>query len=440
MRNREAYVHMHLEGEFVLAGRLRYHEDGRYSRCFFEYTNRYLERENAVPVDPVQLPLGKEHIFEGPEGGILFGGIRDACPDDWGRHVLDSAAIGTGFALTEFDYMLYAGPDRVGALGFSLAPGAQAFSDAPKWAGDVPGVELDLEAMLKAADAVDAAESLSSGFRRFFVRGSSVGGARPKASVELEGKLWIAKFSKEREAWPTCRIEQANHELAKLCGIEAPNTRRITVFGNRDIFLSQRFDRDVSLGRPKRTPFVSALTMTGRQDPGKPAAYTDILTAMKRDFYRAATVRGDMTQLYRRMAFNAFCNNSDDHLRNHGFLFDAASREWHLSPAYDVVPQPVMEDSIRMLHLGIGPEGRKISFNNLRAAGPLFDIPEEHATAILKAMRGTIGQNWERVYTEAGVPQRHFNELRNCFALALSLDMEEAPDEECHSSSSPGLC
>ena len=100
MRAREAYVHMHLGGEFILAGRLRHYEDGRFSRCLFEYTNRYLDRKDAVPVDPVQLPLRKEHTFEGPEGGTLFGVIRDACPDVWGRHVLDTAAEGSGFTLS----------------------------------------------------------------------------------------------------------------------------------------------------------------------------------------------------------------------------------------------------------------------------------------------------------------------------------------------------
>ncbi|WP_302736629.1 type II toxin-antitoxin system HipA family toxin [uncultured Desulfovibrio sp.] len=438
MRAREAYVHMHLGGEFILAGRLRHYEDGRFSRCLFEYTNRYLDRKDAVPVDPVQLPLRKEHTFEGPEGGTLFGGIRDACPDDWGRHVLDTAAEGSGFTLSEFDYMLYAGPDRVGALGFSLDPGSPAFSDVPKWTANLPGTELDLEGMLEAADTVEAAESLSPSYRRFFVRGSSaLGGARPKASVEMEGQQWIAKFSKEREAWPTCRIEQANLELAGLCGIEVPATRRVTVFGDRDIFLIQRFDRDLKQKHSQRIPFVSAMTLTGRQDLGEPTSYGDIVTAMRRDFYQADTVREDIAQLYRRMAFNVFCNNSDDHARNHGFLFDMGSRRWRLSPAYDVVPQPVMEDSARMLHLGIGPEGRIASISNLRAAGRAFGLSEDRVSAILEEVRGTIRQNWERVYAGAGVAQRHFNELRNCFDLALNQDVKSAPVEVLPSSPRP---
>ena len=179
------------------------------------------------------------------------------------------------------------------------------------------------------------------------------------------------------------------------------------------------------------------MTLTGRQDLGEPTSYGDIVTAMRRDFYQADTVREDIAQLYRRMAFNVFCNNSDDHARNHGFLFDMGSRRWRLSPAYDVVPQPVMEDSARMLHLGIGPEGRIASISNLRAAGRAFGLSEDRVSAILEEVRGTIRQNWERVYAGAGVAQRHFNELRNCFDLALNQDVKSAPVEVLPSSPRP---
>ena len=103
MTTRVAYVHMHLGGSFVVAGRLRYIQDGRFSQCFFEYSNRYLERPDAVAVDPVALPLQREHTYEGPLGGALFNGLRDACPDDWGRHVLDIAAEAAGSRLGELD-------------------------------------------------------------------------------------------------------------------------------------------------------------------------------------------------------------------------------------------------------------------------------------------------------------------------------------------------
>ena len=167
MTTRVAYVHMHLEGRFIVAGRLRYIQDGRFSQCLFEYSNRYLERPDAVAVDPIALPLQKEHTYEGPLGGTLFNGILDACPDDWGRHILDIAAEGSGAKLSDFDYMLYAGPDRIGALGFSSAPDVHPFTDVPKWATNLPGVELDIQGMLMATDDIEQADQLEPQYRRF---------------------------------------------------------------------------------------------------------------------------------------------------------------------------------------------------------------------------------------------------------------------------------
>ena len=396
MTTRVAYVHMHLEGSFVVAGRLRYVQDGRFSQCFFEYSNRYLERPDAVAVDPVALPLQREHTYEGPLGGALFNGLRDACPDDWGRHVLDIAAESSGSHLGEFDYMLYAGPDRIGALGFSSVPDAVPFTDVPTWAQGLPGAELDLQGMLLATDNVEQADDLNPQYRRFFVRGSSIGGARPKASFEQDGKFWIAKFSKEREAWPTCRIEHANMLLAAKCGINVPETRRITVLGNRDILLVERFDRQIHNGALHRLPFVSA-----------------------------EATRSDIRELYRRMVFNALCNNSDDHLRNHGFLHvaDQNGRSgWRLSPAYDVVPQPVMDNAPRTLHLNVGPEGRSTAMSNVLAAARHFGLAPDEAQMIVEEIRGTIRQNWESLLLSAGVPQRNLAEVRNCYALALLPD------------------
>ena len=422
MTTRVACVHMHLEGRFIVAGRLRYIQDGRFSQCLFEYSNRYLERPDAVAVDPVALPLQREHTYEGPLGGALFNGILDSCPDDWGRHILDIAAEGYGAKLSDFDYMLYAGPDRIGALGFSSAPEVHPFTDVPNWAMNLPGAELDLSGMLMATDDVEQADQLEPQYRRFFVRGSSIGGARPKASFESEGKFWIAKFSKEREAWPTCRIEDANMRLARLCGISVADTKRITVMGNRDILLVERFDRKRSKNSVLRIPFVSAMTLTGAARLESPASYTDIATGMRHDFYAASAIQQDMRELYRRMVYNALCNNSDDHLRNHGFLLLPAPNGragWALSPAYDVVPQPAMDDSPRVSHLGIGPEGRRVTVSNLLAAGRHFGIQAAEAQALVDEIKGTIRQNWEETFLAAGVPQRNMQDLRNCFALAL---------------------
>lgn len=418
MRNREAYVHMHRSGQFVLVGRIMVTEDGRFSTCAFQYANSYLARADAVSVDPALLPLQEatRRIFDGPVGGELFGGISDACPDSWGRHVLDTAAGGIGITLTPFDYVLYAGPERIGALGFSEKPDLPAFSHQPAWASSLPGTELDLEDLLQAADAVGMAEDLAPRYRRFFVRGSSLGGARPKAAVELDGKAWIAKFGQEREAVPTCRLEHGVMQLARLCGIKTPQTRLVSVMGNRDILLVERFDRHEGA----RVPFVSARTLTGMTEAEtlQGASYADIAVAMRKHC-QADYLAKDLATLYTRMVFNICCNNSDDHLRNHGFLYhDAGKSGWRLSPAYDVVPQPLLDEA-PMLHLAAGPRGREASLENAIRGYGAFGLLYDEASSIAAKVKNVVAQNWEPVLRDASVPLASLARVRECFAVAM---------------------
>jgi len=421
MRKRIACVHMFLGNDFVPAGRIEVVEDGRYSTCRFRYFDEYLERRDAVAVDPVRLPLhdAVKRVFDGPQGGDLFGGIEDACPDSWGRHVLDMAAENAGYTLQPYDYMLHAGSERIGALGFSEKKEHVPFRHVPEWLRNLPGNELHLEEMLLAADKVDAAEQLEPRYRRFFVRGSSLGGAKPKVAFDYEGEAWIAKFGAAKEALPTCRLEHATMALAGLCGIQTPPTRIITVFGDRDIVLVRRFDR-ISATRA-RIPFVSALTMLGRSGSGadSPASYMDIADAMRRHC-AGSGLKGRLAELFSRMVFNICCNNNDDHLRNHGFLHtETPKRGWTLSPAYDIVPQPHSHD-VAHLHLGVGTHGRKATFDNALTASVHFGIPREEASNIILKISEIVSANWEKTMQDAGVPTMLLSRVRESFGAVFS--------------------
>lgn len=413
MNEREIFVHMHRGGSFVLAGRLLVAEDGPHCACAFQYAPDYARRADAVAVDPVLLPLDAApgHVFEG-ETGALFGGIRDALPDDWGRHVLDSAAQAHGVRLGEVDYALYAGPDRVGALGFCDTRAGAPFSQQALWARGAHGLNLSLEDLLRVADAVDSAQSLPAALKRFLVRGSSLGGAQPKAAVEYEGALWIAKFGKAREALPTCRIEHATLHLAQKCGIRVPETRRITVFDSRDILLVRRFDREGL----QRIPFISAMTLTNTPlQKQYDASYADIAFSM-RSYCSTEYMKSDVEELFARMLFNIFCNNYDDHLRNHGFIYTGVGeRDWRLSPAYDIVPQLPMDTAPAVLHLGVGPQGRLATVDNALEGCAAFGLSREAATQIAERLAGIIAHNWESAMLDAGVPQRHLPALQQCF-------------------------
>jgi serine/threonine-protein kinase HipA len=448
---------MHLRGTFVPAGLLTVVEDGRRSSCAFQYGNRYLERADAVPVDPVQLPLaGARGLrFDGPVGGDLFGGIRDASPDAWGRHILDISVDrhgeNAGLQLSELDYLLRAGPDRIGALGFSVRLDESPFAFSTRQTATLPGAELDLEALLTAADAVDNEEDLEPRYRRFFVRGSSLGGARPKAAVELDGRHWIAKFDRAREAWPTCRIEHGCMRLARLCGIDVPDTKVVRVLGGRDILLVERFDRRPGQHGTERIPFVSGATMLGytQSQAERGGSYPGLAAAMRRHC-RADTLPQDLARLYLRMVFNAMVNNTDDHLRNHGFLYEQKDGQygqgsgqygrgsgqyvrgsgqygqgsgWTLSPAYDLVPQPIMgndDAEVRTLSLTIGEQGRLATERHLVESGGPFALAKDEARHLVAGLKEIIASEWEQVFREAGVPSRSFSELRACLAPGLS--------------------
>lgn len=416
MKERFACVHIFLGTDFVPAGLIEVVEDGPLSTCRYRYFDEYLERKDAVAVDPVRLPLHDamrgNRVFDGPLGGDLFGGIEDACPDSWGRHVLDTAAENAGHALQPYDYMLYAGRERIGALGFSERIKEPPFQNFPDWLREPLDNELSLEEMLRAADKVEDAENLEPQYRRFFVRGSSLGGAKPKAAIEHEGESWIAKFGAEREVLPTCRMEHATMELARLCGIRTPETRIVTVYENRDILLVKRFDR--LAGTCVRLPFVSALTMLGRSrsEADHPATYINIAEAMRR-YCAGSTLKNDLAELFSRMIFNICCNNNDDHLRNHGFLhLETRVRGWTLSPLYDVVPQPFNQET---LQLGIGSQGRKATFENALSSAAHFGLSREEAENSVLKIKKTVFANWEKLMRGAGVPASLLPMVRKSF-------------------------
>ncbi|MGE4296546.1 MAG: type II toxin-antitoxin system HipA family toxin [Desulfovibrionaceae bacterium] len=390
----KTYVYIHLDGTFVPAGLLTMDQERDSIVSAFSYGRRYLERRDAAPVDPLQLPLGRN---EYRTAGV-FRAFQDASPDGWGRHLLDRAAESGGVTPTEFDYLTVPDQaDRVGALAFGPdLRGPRA--SRPVWRPDViAGERLDLAALLRTVDAVLNDAALPPEQRRFLVRGSSLGGAQPKAAVTYEGRQWIAKFSREREQWPTCRIELAAMRLAGLCGIRTPLCRVVDV-GGRDVFLAERFDRETT----GRRHFLSAMTLTGADGMSR-GAYGDIALAIRR-FGEAAHINVDLEELFRRLVFNILCNNWDDHLKNHGFLYTPQSKGWRLSPAFDIVPQPRLDnDAASLLTLTVGTRGRAATLANALSRCADYALAPARARHIVEEMRLVVQTNWQPENQRAGV-------------------------------------
>jgi serine/threonine-protein kinase HipA len=233
------YVYITLGTDTIPAGRLDMVREGREAFARFRYGRRYLLRRDALALDPVQLPLPQnpEHDFVTPEGFDLFGGIRDAAPDGWGRHLMDRAS---GKLLEEFDYLVATSDDRVGALSFG------ADLSGPKritpWTEKPPfGEVFDLQAMLEAVQDLDRAEDLPPEHQRFLLHGSSLGGARPKATTSYQNDLWIAKFGRAADRYPVCRAEYAVMRLAALVGLDVPAVDCVSLLG-QDVSLHFGFN------------------------------------------------------------------------------------------------------------------------------------------------------------------------------------------------------
>lgn len=407
-----SYVFVHLPDGPVPAGLLMMNDETRNPFATFAYGQRYLERPNRVPVDPVALPLhdsGISRTFRTEEGFAVFGGIRDAAPDGWGQYLMYKA-MGDRLP-SEIDLILASGDYRVGALAFG--PTAERPERVTPWGdGNAPGEHFTLEELSDAAERAQHVDQLDDNLRRLLTAGSSLGGARPKAATDIDGQPWIAKFQARHDSFPECRVELATMRLAKQCGLNVPKLdfRRVL---DRDIYLIERFDRIATGNQMVRRPFASGLTMLGAHESEVSRySYADLAAVLRQHGTKA---RDDLHELFRRMLFNILVTNDDDHLRNHGFLYDGNG--WRLSPLYDVVPKPQIGHQRRLV-LGVGPHGRDATLENALAGAAAFDLGFDDAQEIADAMRSKVATCWETLFKEALVSAADCGRFATCFRLA----------------------
>lgn len=412
MTTRRTYVFVHLAEGPVPAGLLTMTDEPRNQFATFAYGRRYLERTDRIPVDPVALPLhdaGTSRTFRTEEGFAVFGGIRDAAPDGWGQYLMYKA-MGDRLP-SEIDLILASGEHRVGALSFGPTP-IQPQRITP-WGDDaVPGEEFTLEELTEAAERAQHVDELDENLRALLTAGSSLGGARPKAATTIAEQPWIAKFQKRGDSFPECRVELATMRLATECGLDVPSLAFRNVF-DRDVYLIERFDRIPHGNWLERKPFASGLTMLGAHESEVSSySYADLAGVIRQ---YGTQVRKDLHELFRRMVLNILVTNDDDHLRNHGFLFDGTG--WRLSPLYDVVPKPQLGLE-RKLALGVGPQGRNATLDNALAGAAVFDFGHEDASTVVEEMRQIVEARWEPLYSDAGLSQADRKRFATCFRLA----------------------
>jgi serine/threonine-protein kinase HipA len=370
----------------------------------FEYHEGWLGGPCKLQLDP-QLKLFKGAQFA-PHERPNFGIFLDSAPDRWGRALLQRREPAHRFM--ESDYLLgvYDG-HRMGGLRFKYADGP--FLDDRKEHAIPPWTSLrELEEASLYLEQKNAEESphFSHWLNLLVAPGSSLGGARPKASVvDTKGNVWIAKFPSRDDDRDIGAWEGVVHTLAKKCGLKVPESR-VEKFGkNHYTFLSKRFDRSHF---QKRIHFASAMTMLERRDgddASRGASYLEIV-----DFIIAngCQVDRDLEELWRRIVFFISVSNADDHLRNHGFLL--AHEGWTLSPAYDMNPVPFSTG----LSLNISEIRHDFDFDLAMEIIPFFRIATDKARSIRDEIQKEVG-NWQHVAHQYGIPKQEQVRMATCF-------------------------
>jgi serine/threonine-protein kinase HipA len=418
---RTVFLHLPGEADAVPAGRLRMIEQGlQVEGSRFAYGRRYVARENAVPVDPVSLAL-TPHVDDEervPANGLaLFGALRDATPDAWGRRVIENRLRAPPNGLPESVYLDHAGPHRAGALDVRESPTSLPTRSA------LPEM-LDLQHLLDAAARIEESEPVPAHLDAFFAGGASVGGARPKAVLTADGTEWIAKFPARNDAFNVPRVERAVLELARDAGLAVPRTRLETLADGRQAMLIERFDRESrDGGSVGRRHMVSALTLLAvHEQESADSSYAAIADAIGVHGV-TGRIAVDRAELYARMVFNILVSNDDDHLRNHAFLFDAQGEGWRLSPLYDVVPRPQLSEE-RRLRLSIGPQGRSARLDNALAGAGRFGLLAPAAATIIDRVVSAV-RGWRDRFEGLGVPARECDRVASAFRRAADIGMRD---------------
>ena len=366
----------------------------------FVYGRSYLARANAVEIDPVELRLGSR-VYETVLMKGMFGALRDAGPDHWGRPVIERHA---GLSEPgELDYLLHSPDDRAGALGFGLGQTPPAPMRRFNRTIDLGRLQTLADALIDDDPrAFDADAATLARAEELLLVGTSMGGARPKAVVEDEDGLWLAKFNRPDDKWNMARVEHAMLTLGRACGLETAQSRIATV-GDREVLLVKRFDREKAQGGYFRARMVSALTLLRADDsPQARERWSYVLLA--EELRRvSAEPRRDAAELFRRMSFNALISNIDDHPRNHAII--APEGRWRLSPAYDLTPSSPVGVERRDLAMACGDLGRYANAGNLLSQAARFLLSADEAARILDGMEATVRSDWYEIARQCGVSE-----------------------------------
>ncbi len=407
MSSQQIYVSIELGEKTHKVGKLWFHQRGARESASFEYNPDWLKHSEKFALDPaLQLTSGSFHTT--PEQ-ILFGAIGDSAPDRWGRVLMRrgeslraKSAREAVRTLSEADYLLGVNDEaRQGALRFSLEDGGPYLTSRDK--KSIPPL-IELPRLLSATERYINDDETVEDLKVLLAPGSSLGGARPKASVrDKDNHLVIAKFPKKDDEFNVVVWEAVSLTLAEKAGIKTTEWRLESIL-NKPVLLLRRFDRQGS----HRVPFLSAMSILGAKD-NDTHSYLEIAYAITQ---HGASPNSDLEELWRRIIFTVLISNTDDHLRNHGFLYER-HQGWRLSPAYDVNPTPV-EIKGRMLSTSIDYDDPTASIDLALSVIDDFRIKQARALEIIQEVAIAVSQ-WRSVATQFGLIKREIDRMASAF-------------------------
>lgn len=382
--------------------------------CSFEYDPDWLKHHaHTFTLDPeLQLYQGRQYA---PLDKALFGLFADSCPDRWGRLLMRRREAIVAHResrkprqLLETDYLLGVHDEaRMGALRFAAQEGGPFLSCENDMAAP-PWVTLrDLEAASRAFEQDE--DTLNDRWlRQLLAPGSSLGGARPKATVKAaNGDLWIAKFPSSRDEQNVGAWEQVAHDMAKACGLNVPESRLERFSDAGSTYLVKRFDR---LGS-RRIHFSSAMSLLGKTDGSSAETGCSYLDLVEFITASGASPKEDLKELWKRIVFSMAVSNTDDHLRNHGFLL--TSNGWRLSPMYDVNPVPYGDD----LSLNVSLDDARMDVGLAVEVASFFGISQNDAWKSAKMILDTVKRLWRPLAEQFGVSRASQNAMAPAFSL-----------------------
>lgn len=377
----------------------------------FEYDKNWLKSTNyPVSIDPDFMGYGGR---EYPSGNSIFGVFADASPDRWGQILLNKKERKLAdresrkprrLNLSDFLMGVY-DECRMGGLRFKSEEDGEFLSNdketaTPPWA--------TLRTLEEASRQFENDDTLNEKWLNQLLRpGSSLGGARPKATVvDTKGQLWIAKFPSKNDTNNTGAWEKVVHDLAQMCGLNVPESKLETFSKLGSTFLVKRFDRDGD----KRIHFASAMTLLSKTDGASAvdgSSYLDLVSIIKSN---GANPTADLIELWKRIVFNMAVSNTDDHLRNHAFILK--KNGWVLSPLYDVNPVPYGDE----LSLNVNEYDNRISIPLAIETAHRFGIKKEDAIRMADEITETVRQNWEKLAAKYRLSRGQIEDMRPAFS------------------------